>query len=130
MLLAPSNARSWATRVKRIIFDEIHSIGQAEDGVVWEQLLLLAPCPIIALSATMGNPEQFNDWLAATQLSLGFKPTMIQHHHRYPNLMKFMYNPSTEFVFEGLEKKSAMGDLGLDGIPEFRFFHPIASLVN
>ena len=32
MLLAPSNAKSggWSQRVKRIIFDEIHCIGQAE----------------------------------------------------------------------------------------------------
>jgi ATP-dependent RNA helicase DDX60 len=78
MLLAPSNAKSWAPQVKSIIFDEIHSIGQAEDSVVWEQLLLLAPCPIIALSAIVGNPEQFNDWLAATQRSSGFELTMCK----------------------------------------------------
>lgn len=130
MLLAPSNAKSWAPRVKRIIFDEIHSIGQAEDGVVWEQLLLLAPCPIVALSATVGNPEQFNDWLAATQRSSGFKLTMIQHQHRYSDLRKFVYNPPTTFIFAGLEKRSSLGDVGLDGIPGFRFFHPVASLVN
>src|ERR1700733_10047261 len=33
MLLAPGNASAWSSRVKRIIFDEIHCIGQAEDGV-------------------------------------------------------------------------------------------------
>ena len=49
MLLAPENARSWSTKVKRVIFDEVHCIGQADDGLVWEQLLLLSPCPIIAL---------------------------------------------------------------------------------
>ena len=130
MLLAPSNAKTWATRVKRIIFDEIHSIGQAEDGVVWEQLLLLAPCPIIALSATVGNPEQFNDWLAATQRSSGFELTMIQHHHRYSDLRKFMYNPSSNSGFERLEKSLALGNVGLDETPEFEFVHPIASLVN
>jgi superfamily II RNA helicase len=53
MLLAPSNAKSWSERVKWIIFDEVHCIGQAEDGLIWEQLLLMAPCPIIALSATV-----------------------------------------------------------------------------
>lgn len=130
MLLAPSNAKTWATRVKCIIFDEIHSIGQADDGVVWEQLLLLAPCPIIALSATVGNPEQFNDWLAATQHSSGLNLTMIQHHHRYSDLRKFMYSPSSNLEFEGLEKRSTLGNVGLDGIPEFCFVHPISSLVN
>lgn len=130
MLLAPSNAKSWAPRVKRIIFDEIHSIGQAEDGVVWEQLLLLAPCPIIALSATVGNPEQFSDWLAATQRSSGFELTMIQHQHRYSDLRKSVYKPPKKFIFGGLERRSKLGDLGLDGIPGFRFFHPVASLIN
>lgn len=130
MLLAPSNANTWATRVKRIIFDEIHSIGQAEDGVVWEQLLLLAPCPIIALSATVVHPEQFNDWLAATQRSSGLKLKMIQHHHRYSDLRKFMYNPSSDIGFKGLEKSLTLGKVGLDEIPEFDFVHPVVSLVN
>ncbi|QPC77480.1 hypothetical protein HYE68_008232 [Fusarium pseudograminearum] len=30
-------------------------------------LLLLAPCPIIALSATVGNPNELKDWLATSQ---------------------------------------------------------------
>ena len=30
-----------------IILDEIHTIGQQEGGSVWEQILLLAPCPIM-----------------------------------------------------------------------------------
>jgi hypothetical protein len=130
MLLAPSNAKSWAPRVKRIIFDEIHSIGQAEDGVVWEQLLLLAPCPIIALSATVGNPLKFNDWLAATQRSSGFELTMIEHQHRYSDLRKFVYDPPKEFVFSGLGKRSTLGNVGLDGVSRFQYFHPVASLIN
>ena len=130
MLLAPSNAKSWAPRVKRIIFDEIHSIGQADDGVVWEQLLLLAPCPIIALSATVGNPSKFNDWLTATQRSSGFKLTMIEHQHRYSDLRKFVYYPPKQFVFGGLGKRATLGNVGLDGLSGFHFFHPVASLIN
>ncbi|MCJ1400686.1 hypothetical protein MMC11_003894 [Xylographa trunciseda] len=130
MLLAPSNAKSWAPRVRCIIFDEIHSIGQAEDGVVWEQLLLLAPCPIIALSATVGNPGQFNDWLTVTQRSSGFEMSMIQHEQRYSDLRKFIYSPPARFTFKGLEKRPNLGGLGLDGIPGFQNFHPVASLVN
>ena len=130
MLLAPSNAKSWAPRVRCIIFDEIHSIGQAEDGVVWEQLLLLAPCPIIALSATVGNPGQFSDWLTVTQRSSGFEMSMIKHEQRYSDLRKFVYIPPKRFTFKGLGKSSNLGDLGLDGVRGFRYFHPVASLVN
>ncbi|KAI4223032.1 MAG: hypothetical protein LQ349_007511 [Xanthoria aureola] len=129
MLLSPSNAKSWSRKVRCIIFDEIHSIGQAEDGVVWEQLLLLAPCPIIALSATVGNPEQFNSWLTSTQRSSGFDVTMITHQHRYSDLRKFIYEPPRQFSFTGLPEPS-FGTLGLDGLNGLAFVHPVASLVN
>lgn len=129
MLLSPSNAKSWAPRVRRIIFDEIHSIGQAEDGVVWEQLLLLAPCPIIALSATVGNPEQFNDWLAETQKSSGSELKLIQHGTRYSDLRKYTYEPPQTFRFAGLGKSYGVG-LGLDGLTGFDAFHPVASLAD
>ncbi len=130
MLLSPSNARGWSTQVRTIIFDEIHSIGNAEDGVVWEQLLLLAPCPIIALSATVGNPEQFSSWLASTQESAGYQLTMIKHPHRYSDLRKFIFHPPERFAFSGLSKKSSFATLGLDGVENLSFIHPIASLVN
>ena len=130
MLLAPSNAKSWSPRVNYIIFDEIHSIGQAEDGVVWEQLLLLAPCPIIALSATVGNPEMFNSWLSSTQQSSGHEVTMIKHQHRYSDLRKFAFVPPKKFAFVGLPDRSSFATLGLDGLDGFKFIHPVASLVN
>lgn len=129
MLLSPSNAKSWAPRVRRIIFDEIHSIGNSEDGVVWEQLLLLAPCPIVALSATVGNPEQFNDWLKDTQKALGSDLKMIQHSTRYSDLRKYMYEPPKVFQFSGLGKSYGVG-LGLDGLLGFDAFHPASSLVD
>ncbi len=130
MLLSPGNAKSWSPKVKYIIFDEIHSIGQAEDGVVWEQLLLLAPCPIIALSATVGNPEMFNSWLDSTQRSSGHKVAMIKHQHRYSDLRKFVFNPPRKFAFRGLADRPSFATLGLDGINGLAFIHPVASLVN
>ena len=131
MLLSPSNARNWSTRVKRIIFDEIHSIGQAEDGIVWEQLLLLAPCPIIALSATVGNPKEFSDWLGATQRSLGNELVMVQHAHRYSDLRKYIYTPYEPSNFRGLQFEPPFAEMGLDKASEsFTNIHPILSLVN
>lgn len=130
MLLSPTNAKSWSEKVKTIIFDEIHSIGNAEDGVVWEQLLLLAPCPIIALSATVGNPEKFSEWLATTQKASGIQLTMIKHKHRYSDLRKFTFVPPKRFAFQGLSAKTAFATLGLDNVEGFAFVHPVASLVN
>ncbi|UPX11156.1 RNA helicase [Ascochyta rabiei] len=133
MLLAPSNAEkknSWSCRIKRIIFDEVHCIGQAEDGVVWEQLLLQSPCPIIALSATVGNPEEFKTWLGSTQEANENKLVTIEHHHRYSDLRKFIYIPPRKFCFSGLPDSSPIDTPGLDGIEAFGFVHPISSLGN
>lgn len=130
MLLAPSNANSWSSRVKRIIFDEIHSIGQAEDGVVWEQLLLMAPCPIIALSATVGNPDEFSGWLATTQQSIGKELLSVKHPYRYSDLRKYYYVPPKHFSFQGIPEKAAFGSLGLEGLKGFNYIHPVAGLVD
>jgi superfamily II RNA helicase len=130
MLLAPANANPWSSRVKRIIFDEIHCIGQAEDGVVWEQLLLLAPCPIIALSATVGNPHEFNRWLKLTQSANGNELRMIEHSSRYSDLRKYIYNPPSTFVFNGLSGPVSLAPLGLASSPNMSFMHPIASLID
>lgn len=129
MLMSPANAR-WSSRVKCIIFDEIHSIGAAEDGVVWEQLLLMAPCPVIGLSATVGNPDEFSQWLACTQESMGHELVTIQHPHRYSDLRKYFYVPPKKFVFNGLSDGRAIGNLDLDSLPGFNYIHPVAALVD
>ncbi|KAF4635733.1 hypothetical protein G7Y89_g2365 [Cudoniella acicularis] len=133
MLLAPSHAEkknSWSYRIKRIIFDEVHCIGQADDGVVWEQLLLQAPCPIIALSATVGNPKEFSDWLSSTQEANGNELVTVQHQHRYSDLRKFIYVPPKKFCFLGLPDLPLIHTPGLDGTEAFAFVHPVASLIN
>ncbi|KAI0407777.1 hypothetical protein F4802DRAFT_619919 [Xylaria palmicola] len=134
MLLAPSNATGsnpWSKRVKRIIFDEVHCIGQADDGVIWEQLLLMAPCPIIALSATVGNPEEFYEWLRLSQESKGFKLRMITHNTRYSDLRAFQYLPPVDFQFQGLDRTDHFPIPGLDRPSQtssrFQFIHPIAA---
>ncbi|KAG5652595.1 hypothetical protein H0H81_004426 [Sphagnurus paluster] len=122
MLLSPPLARVWTCRIKRIILDEIHSIGQQEGGAVWEQILLLAPCPIIGLSATIGSPEKFNDWLKSVQDAHGFEHDFIQFPHRYSHLRKFFYdltrNPRAEFKDLVSHQPTARS----------RFLHPISLL--
>ncbi|KAK3677050.1 hypothetical protein LTR78_003255 [Recurvomyces mirabilis] len=130
MLLAPSNANGWASRVRRIIFDEVHSIGQAEDGVVWEQLLLMSPCPIIALSATVGNPGDFGGWLTDTQKAIGIDLITVQHPHRYSDLRKYYYVPPKQFVFDGIPDRTTFGVLGLEGLTGFNNVHPVGALVD
>ncbi|KAI1213214.1 P-loop containing nucleoside triphosphate hydrolase protein [Annulohypoxylon truncatum] len=137
MLLAPSNAKtpnSWSRRVKRIIFDEVHCIGQSEDGVIWEQLLLLAPCPIIALSATVGNPLEFKTWLEGTQRIKGYELDMIIHGSRYSDLRKYIYDAPPPWEFQGLNSVERLPFPGLESDADvshrFAFVHPIGALVG
>ncbi|KKO98266.1 DEAD/DEAH box helicase [Trichoderma harzianum] len=137
LLLAPTNAKgpnAWSRRIKRIIFDEVHCIGQDEDGVVWEQLLLSAPCPIIALSATIGNPEPFREWLSQVQKSKGLKLDTVVHTARYSDLRKFIYMPQEYEPFHGLRRNKTLPVPGLDEgdkpCPDFQFIHPVVALTD
>ncbi|TFY82995.1 hypothetical protein EWM64_g1015 [Hericium alpestre] len=125
MLLSPELARNWTGRIKRIILDEIHTIGQQEEGAVWEQIILLSPCPIIGLSATIGEPETFSTWLHGVQRAKGIPYQFIQHPHRYSHLRKFMYLPEISTIdapdeFKGLNKSQLSGRM--------RFIHPVSTL--
>ena len=124
MLLAPTNARTWAPRVKCIIFDEIHSIGNSGEGLVWEQLLLLAPCRIIALSATVGNPNEFASWLSRTQKFLGIDLKLIQHGQRYSDLRKHFYIAPKDFNFKELPKKKRAEELEPSLVKGLQAVHP------
>ncbi|TGZ81795.1 P-loop containing nucleoside triphosphate hydrolase protein [Ascodesmis nigricans] len=131
MLLSPVNAKRWTPRLKRIIYDEIHSIGNSEDGAIWEQLLLLSPCPIVALSATVGNPGELSQWLAATQSKINTKLTMVQHPYRYSDLRKFTFNPDaaeTYKSFKGLGRLRKFGAVDQDS--RMATVHPVAAITN
>ena len=48
-----------------VIFDEVHYVGDAERGSVWEQSILLLPpqVQLVMLSATIDKPESFAKWI-------------------------------------------------------------------
>ncbi|KAJ3722132.1 hypothetical protein DFJ43DRAFT_668590 [Lentinula guzmanii] len=121
LILSPTMAQNWTSRVKRIILDEIHSIGQEQGGAVWEQIILLAPCPVIGLSATVGSPEQFNKWLESVQKAHCFSHVYIHHPHRYSHLRKYFFLPSPErSSFTSLSKHEISKRL--------TFLHPLSLL--
>jgi len=41
-------------------------------GYVWEQLLLMINCPILALSATIANADNFYKWLQRKEVRIHF----------------------------------------------------------
>jgi superfamily II RNA helicase len=53
------------TELGCVVFDEIHMLNDASRGHVWEQCIMLLPkhVQIIGLSASLGNPDVFANWL-------------------------------------------------------------------
>ncbi|EFJ49978.1 hypothetical protein VOLCADRAFT_58784 [Volvox carteri f. nagariensis] len=62
LLMSPAN-RDWAASLKFLVFDEVQCLGEPSGGEFWERSLLATRCPFLALSATIGNPELFTEWL-------------------------------------------------------------------
>jgi len=55
--------------LKTVIFDELHYLGDADRGGVWEQSIILSDpkTQLLSLSATIGNAEDVNDWMSGVK---------------------------------------------------------------
>jgi superfamily II RNA helicase len=66
LMLSPSpEFEEWRKRVRYVVFDEVHSIGDLASGEIWEHLLSMVDCPFLALSATVSNPDDLKNWMEA-----------------------------------------------------------------
>jgi superfamily II DNA/RNA helicase len=64
-LLSADPAISDLSEVSAVVMDEFHNFNDPERGIVWELALVLLPpeVRVLLLSATVGNPYDFADWL-------------------------------------------------------------------
>jgi len=74
IMLSP-HCEAWVSRVKYVIYDEVHSL-DGEGGGPWERLLLGFPAPFLALSATVGNPTAFHSWLCKARARTSAVPQL------------------------------------------------------
>ncbi|KAA0163805.1 hypothetical protein FNF27_03933 [Cafeteria roenbergensis] len=89
VLLQAAHSGALRRRVRWIIFDEVHML--LEDPS-WEQALLTADCPILALSATVGEPERFASWMASLERRRGRELQMTSLSERWNDLETFVYD--------------------------------------
>jgi hypothetical protein len=73
----------WRERLKYVILDEIHCMN-SDSGDLWEHILLMIKCPFLALSATIGNPVEFTDWLRTNKQNV----ELVQYSDR-PQPLEF-----------------------------------------
>jgi len=65
-----------------VVIDEAHFLGDAERGVVWEEVMIYLPAriPLLLLSATIGNARQIAAWLS----SIRGRPCAVVEETRRP----------------------------------------------
>ncbi|MBE9115154.1 DEAD/DEAH box helicase [Lusitaniella coriacea LEGE 07157] len=54
-----------------VILDECHYLSDRQRGTVWEESIIYCPTQIqlVALSATIGNPQELTDWISSVRAS-------------------------------------------------------------
>lgn len=120
-------------KIAYCILDEIHCIQEFGTGeqsldeggsIVWEHVINLLPCPFLALSATIGNPECFRNWLAFSQERYHREVRVVTHKYRWADLKLQVYNPD-------LDDESLLQITATNEAPEksnLSHLHPVASL--
>jgi hypothetical protein len=95
LLLSPSH-QEWVKRLRYIVFDEVHCIGEQEGGVQWEHCFQMIPCPFIALSATVADPFFFHNWLSNVSKKKGQASVeLVQYSERWNDLYKHIFVNNT-----------------------------------
>jgi ERCC4-related helicase len=94
ILMLSAYNQKWKQRIRYCVFDEVHFISE---NTTWEHLLSLIRCPFLALSATVGNPKEFVQWLNTNKNSIRDNRTveLIQHKRRPRDLAYGIYKNNT-----------------------------------
>lgn len=76
-----------------VILDEAHFLGDADRGVVWEEIMIYLPARVnlLLLSATIGNGEEIAGWLEEIR---GKKCAVIREEKRPVPLYPLFLHPS------------------------------------
>ena len=98
------------TELGAVVFDEVHYIGDADRGSVWEQSILLLPpqVQLIMLSATIEKPEIFAEWLE-NEKNKGVEKEkekflyMTTTHERVVPLTHYMWNTCPPSVIQSVK---------------------------
>ena len=121
ILLLDALHNKWVHRLRWVVFDEVHCISK-ENGAIWERLLLTVNVPWIALSATIGNPEEFAEWLGRVEKSKGHDCELVKVNHRINDLSINIFDTSDSFADDRkMDRVIPINPLGVLSVPFIKF---------
>ncbi|KAI5169150.1 ATP-dependent RNA helicase DDX60 [Pancytospora epiphaga] len=94
--------------IKYIIIDEVHKINDESIGLSIERTIHLARCPLLLLSATIGNITEFYAWFSSIEESKGREHALVTHNERFCELKPYLYagDMGTSALEKGIEALS------------------------
>lgn len=142
VLLLSTAEQSWTRRLRYVIFDEVHCIGDSgaagvEGTASWERIIAMIPCPFVALSATVGNPDTLLNWLQSIEASkqstdaqLGrrrrganaYQVELVTFAERYSELELYLYAPQSSSPNDSMVNLDAMSSDDM-----IHLLHPFAA---
>jgi len=76
-----------------IIVDEIHQMNSPEQGCAMQRLIKRFKCPMLGLSATIGNPEQLRSWIEyLKETTPNREVKRISYNQRFINQQKHVWD--------------------------------------
>ena len=67
---------------------QVQTLNDPDLGASIEKIIHFAQCPVLVLSATIGNLDEFYGWMKQTQLAKGIATHKVVHHERFCDLKK------------------------------------------
>ena len=105
-----------------LVLDEVHTLNGPE-GDSLQRIIKAIDCPVLALSATIGNSSQLQNWFQKVMSDRGEqkKVTLVEHYARFINLDRFVVARDEEtsiFKLHKLHPVSAMTASRLKSQPD------------
>lgn len=77
-----------------VSMDDVHNIVEVDRGHSYERVLSMLPCPVIALSATIGRAYVLHEWLRGVTEARGQRMApLVERHGRWADLRLHMHVP-------------------------------------
>ncbi|CDJ41656.1 DEAD/DEAH box helicase, putative [Eimeria tenella] len=117
--------RAFCSNLKYVILDEVHIISEELEGPKVERIIQMLPCPFLAMSATVGNPDSFVGWLRRCAPRGDVR--LVCHKERFSDLHMHLYLQDKVLPFNPVAALHFNKVLG-EGLAEDFYLPPVDSL--